>query len=83
MEELCKSIAAFKNQVILIAGGKDVEDFDFEPYSNDIIKYTRVIVLVGESKERMNRALQDHGQTFIVGSFEESILLAYNSSAIM
>jgi UDP-N-acetylmuramoylalanine--D-glutamate ligase len=80
MEELCKSIASFKNQVILIAGGKDVEDFDFEPYADDIIKYTRVIVLVGECKERMNRALQDHGQTFIVGSFEESILLAYQKS---
>ncbi|WP_372655800.1 UDP-N-acetylmuramoyl-L-alanine--D-glutamate ligase [Halobacteriovorax sp.] len=80
MEDLCTSIKAFKKQVILIAGGKDVEDFDFEPYAPEIIDHTRVVVLVGESKERMNRALQEHSQTFIVGSFEESILLAYQKS---
>ncbi|ATH06440.1 UDP-N-acetylmuramoyl-L-alanine--D-glutamate ligase [Halobacteriovorax marinus] len=80
MEDLCTSIKSFKKQVILIAGGKDVEDFDFEPYAPEIIEHTRVVVLVGESKERMNRALQEHPQTFIVGSFEESILLAYQKS---
>jgi UDP-N-acetylmuramoylalanine--D-glutamate ligase len=80
MEELCKSIESFKNQVILIAGGKDIEDFDFEPFTEHVINHSRVIVLVGECKERMNRALQEHTQTFIVGSFEESILLAYQKS---
>ncbi|OUR93002.1 UDP-N-acetylmuramoylalanine--D-glutamate ligase [Halobacteriovorax marinus] len=80
MEELCKSIESFKNQVILIAGGKDIEDFDFEPFTEHVINHSRVIVLVGECKERMNRALQEHNQTFIVGSFEESILLAYQKS---
>ena len=34
-----------------------------------------VMVLVGECKERMNRVLGGHSQTYIVGSFEESILL--------
>ena len=80
MENLCESIKSFKGPVILIAGGKDVEDFDFEPYSEQLIDNTRVIVLVGECKERMNRALGEHNQTFIVGSFEESVLFAYQKS---
>lgn len=80
MEEMVKSIKCFKKSVILIVGGKEIEDFDYTPYSEDLIKYTRVVILVGETKERMNRILTDHPQTFIVGSFEESILFAYQKS---
>ena len=80
MDELVESVNSFKNPVILIAGGKDDEEIEFEPYVPEIIKNARVLVLVGESKERMNRALGEHPQTFIVGSFEESVLLAYQKS---
>jgi UDP-N-acetylmuramoylalanine--D-glutamate ligase len=80
MDNLVESIKSFKGPVILIAGGKDNEEFDFEPYSDRLIDNTRVIVLVGECKERMNRALGEHNQTFIVGSFEESVLFAYQKS---
>ncbi len=80
MPNLIESLKSFKNNVILIAGGKDNEEFDFEPFTQEVIDNTRVVVLVGECKERMNRALQEHPQTFIVGSFEESVLLAYQKS---
>lgn len=80
MPELVKSLKAFKSPVILIAGGKDVEERDFDSYANDIIEHTRILVLVGECKERFNRALQAHPQTYIVGSFDESVLFAYQKS---
>jgi UDP-N-acetylmuramoylalanine--D-glutamate ligase len=80
METLLKSLAAFKQPVILIAGGKDIEEMEYDKYANDMIKGARVLVLVGESKERMNRAFQTHPQTFLVGSFEESVLFAYQKS---
>ena len=80
MEELIKSIKAFKSPVILIAGGKDNEEIEFEKYADEIIKHVRILVLVGECKERFNRAMGEHGQTFLVGSFEESILFAYQKS---
>ncbi|OFZ14313.1 MAG: UDP-N-acetylmuramoylalanine--D-glutamate ligase [Bdellovibrionales bacterium GWA2_49_15] len=80
MEEMIKSLTAFKQPVILIAGGKDNEEIDFEKYTKDLIALTRVIVLVGESKERLNRSLGDHSQAYIVGSFEESVLFAYQKS---
>ena len=80
MPELIKSSESFKRSVILIAGGKENEDIDFDPYVNDMVKNVRVIVLVGECKERLNRALGEFNQTYIVGSFEESVLFAYQKS---
>ncbi len=80
MENLVKSVSSFKEPVILIVGGKDVEGVNYDLYINDIIKGSRVLILVGESKERMNRALQSHPQVYLVGSFEESILFAYQKS---
>lgn len=80
MTALVRNIALFKSPPILIAGGKDIEEVEYTPYAQDLIKHARVLVLVGECKERMNRVLGKHPQTFIVGSFEESILLAYQKS---
>ena len=80
MAHLLESLDAFKQPVILIAGGKDTEEFDYGTYSNNVVKNCRILVLVGENKERLNRTLGLHEQTFIVGSFEESILLAYQKS---
>jgi len=80
MQEMVNSLKAYKNSVILIAGGKDIEELEYEAFAQEVIDHCRVLVLVGESKERMNRALQEHTQTYIVGSFEESILFAYQKS---
>ena len=80
MPNLVKSLKSFKNPVILIAGGKDIEEIEYEQYADDIIDNVRLIVLVGECKERFNRALGEDSQTYIVGSFEESVLLAYQKS---
>ncbi|MDH5580539.1 MAG: UDP-N-acetylmuramoyl-L-alanine--D-glutamate ligase [Bdellovibrionales bacterium] len=80
MENMIESLKAFKKPIILIAGGKDNEELNFETYAEDMINNSRVLVLVGECKERLNRSLGEHGQTFIVGSFEESVLLAYQKS---
>ena len=79
MDQLVESINAFKGSIILIAGGKDDEQ-DYEPYMKKLGSKIRVMVLMGECKERMNRALGDLTQTYLVGSFEESILIAYQKS---
>ncbi len=80
MEDMVKSIKSFKEPVILIAGGKDNEELDFDPYANDMKQYARIIVLVGECKERLNRSIGEGVQAYIVGSFEESVLFAYQKS---
>lgn len=80
MDELKTSLEAFKDQVILIAGGKEVEGIPFDKYASIIQDKVRVLVLVGEVKETMNRILGDMTQTYLVGSFDESVLLAYQKS---
>ncbi len=79
MEDLVESVSAFKDPVIVIAGGKENEQ-DFEHFALKLKEKLRLIVLVGESKENMNRFLGDVAQTFLVGSFDESVLLAYQKS---
>lgn len=80
MDQLRSSLGSFKDQVILIAGGKENEDINFENYVDIINEKARVLVLVGEVKETMNRFLGDASQTYLVGSFDESVLLAYQKS---
>jgi UDP-N-acetylmuramoylalanine--D-glutamate ligase len=80
METMVQSLSSFKEPVILVAGGKEIEELNYSQYVEDIIQHARVLVLVGENKERLNRALAEHTQTFIVGSFEESVLFAYQKS---
>lgn len=79
MSDLVKSVNAFKEPVIIIAGGKDTEQ-DYEPYTEQLKGKVRLMVLVGECKENMNRVMGDVTQTFLVGSFDESILIAYQKS---
>ena len=76
---MAKSIRAFKQPVILIAGGKDNPQ-NFEKCIDALAEKVRLLVLVGETKEKMNRDLGQYAQTYLVGSFEESILLAYQKS---
>ena len=79
MADLRETLENLKPPVILIAGGKDTEQ-DYEGYQDIIAEKVRLMVLVGECKENMNRILGDATQTFLVGSFDESILLAFQKS---
>ncbi|MBF0207152.1 MAG: UDP-N-acetylmuramoyl-L-alanine--D-glutamate ligase [Oligoflexia bacterium] len=79
MDEMLISLEAFRGEVILIAGGKDTEQI-YDPFFDVLKRKVRVLVLVGESKEKINRCIGDATQTFLVGSFEESVLLAYQKS---
>lgn len=80
MDELRTSLEAFKDPVILIAGGKEIEGVVYDKYFNVMKDKARIMVLVGEVKENMNRVLGEATQTFLVGSFDESVLLAYQKS---
>ena len=79
MAELQETLENLKAPVILIAGGKDTEQI-YEGYGEAINEKVRLMVLVGECKENMNRVIGDATQTFLVGSFDESILLAFQKS---
>jgi UDP-N-acetylmuramoylalanine--D-glutamate ligase len=75
-----KSLSAFSaNPIILIAGGKD-KGIDYTPLADLVKKKCKILILLGEAKEKMNRAIGDFAETYLVGTFEEAVLLAYQKS---
>ena len=45
-----------------------------------IRKRVKNLILVGEAKEKINRAIGDFSETFLVGTFEEAVYVAYQKS---
>lgn len=77
---LQRSLMAFpKNPIILIAGGKD-KNMEFSPLADLVQERCKLLILLGEAKEKINRALGDYADTFLVGTFEEAVLLAFQKS---
>lgn len=75
-----KSLSSFSfNPIILIAGGKD-KGTDFTPLVDLVKKKCKILILVGEAKEKINRAIGDFAETYLVGTFEEAVLLSYQKS---
>lgn len=75
-----KAIGSFPaNPIILIAGGKD-KNFDFTPLTEVVRQRCKLLILMGEAKEKMNRAIGDFAETYLVGTFEEAVLLAFQKS---
>jgi UDP-N-acetylmuramoylalanine--D-glutamate ligase len=65
--------------IILIAGGRDAQA-DFGSLSEVVKTRVKTLILVGEAKEHINRCLGDFSETFLVGTFEEAVLLSYQKS---
>jgi len=74
-----RALDAFEENIILIAGGKDT-NLSFEPLIEPIRRKVKNLILVGEAKERINRELGDFSETFLIGTFEEAVLIAYQKS---
>ncbi len=74
------SLEAFPlDPVILIAGGRDAQS-DFTQLVDVVKGRVKTLILVGEAKEHINRCLGDHTETFLVGTFEEAVLMSYQKS---
>lgn len=65
--------------IILIAGGKD-NQLEFGVLSDLVKQRVKTMILVGEAKEHLNRCIGDYTETFLVGTFEEAILLSFQKS---
>ena len=77
---LQRSLMAFsKNPIILIAGGKD-KGIEFGPVADLVAERCKLLILLGEAKEKINRAIGDYAETYLVGTFEEAVLLGYQKS---
>lgn len=75
-----RSLSAFaQNPIILIAGGKD-KNMDFTPLVDLVKRRCKILILLGEAKEKINRAIGDYAETYLVGTFDEAVLLAFQKS---
>lgn len=76
-----RALDAFEENVILIMGGKDT-NLNYAPLRDKIQRKVKTLILVGEAKERINRDIGDYSETFLIGTFEEAVLIAYQKSRI-
>lgn len=74
-----RTLQAFNEPLILISGGRD-KNADYTSLCPHVRQRVKNLILVGEAKEKVNRALGDFTETFLVGTLEEAILIAYQKS---
>ena len=79
IHSLLRSLESFQEPVILIAGGKDKGE-DYTQLIDTIETKVKNLILIGEAKEKINRAVGDFSETFLVGTFEEAVYVAYQKS---
>ena len=76
-----KALDVFSDNVILIMGGKDT-GLNYRPLKERIQRKVKNLIIVGEAKEKINRQIGDYSETFLIGTFEEAVLIAYQKSRI-
>lgn len=74
-----RALATFDENVILICGGKDA-NLIFDGLADMIKGRVKTLILFGESKEKINRSIGTLCETFLIGTFEEAVLMAYQKS---
>jgi UDP-N-acetylmuramoylalanine--D-glutamate ligase len=78
---MLRALDSFEEGIILIAGGKET-NLSFEALRSPVKRKVKTLILVGEAKERINRDVGDFSETFLIGTFEEAVLIAYQKSRI-
>ena len=73
------SLESFDRPLILIMGGRD-KGCEFEILRPLIQQKVKTLILLGEAKEKINRAIGDYTETFLVGTLEEALFMAYQKS---
>jgi UDP-N-acetylmuramoylalanine--D-glutamate ligase len=76
-----RALDAFDENVILVMGGKDT-NLIYTALADTIKLKVKNLILLGEAKERINRDIGDFSETFLIGTFEEAVLIAYQKSRI-
>lgn len=81
VHSVVRALDTFDENIILICGGKEIH-VSFEALRPLIRRKVKSLILVGEAKERINRDIGDFSETFLIGTFEEAVLIAYQKSRI-
>ena len=79
VDSVIRSLESFQKPLILILGGRD-KGGNFEVLRPLIQKKVKILILMGEAKEKINRAIGDYTETFVVGTLEEAVFMSYQKS---
>ena len=74
-----KSLEGFDSPVVLIAGGRDKAG-DFNLLKELVRKKVKLLVLLGEAREKIASVLSGDAETILVESMEEAVLTAKNKA---
>jgi len=74
-----KSIQSFDRKIILILGGRD-KGGDFHKLEKAIREKVKKIILIGEAKEKIARALNNTGPSDRVSSLREAVRAGYSEA---
>jgi UDP-N-acetylmuramoylalanine--D-glutamate ligase len=76
-----KSLQTFSDSVILIAGGKD-KGGDYGPLREPILERAKHLILIGEARERMKRALRGAAPITLSNSLEAAVAHAHRLARV-
>jgi UDP-N-acetylmuramoylalanine--D-glutamate ligase len=74
-----RSLESFDVPLVLIAGGKDKEA-DYRPLADIIARKVKLLVLIGEAREKIHRALAGFEPVVTADSLEQAVELAAASA---
>jgi len=75
-----RSLESFPSNVILIAGGKD-KSSNYQVLRNSAQGRLIALVLLGQAKEKMKKALGDMAPTYVVKDLDEAVTTAFKISS--
>ncbi len=79
VDSVACSLRSFTRPLILIMGGRD-KGGNFEILQPLVQEKVKLLILLGEAKERINRAIGDYTETYVLGTLEEAVFMAYQKS---
>ncbi|MBM3297560.1 MAG: UDP-N-acetylmuramoyl-L-alanine--D-glutamate ligase [Candidatus Aminicenantes bacterium] len=73
------ALASFRGKVVLILGGKDKGD-DFRPLRSDLREKGRLVILIGQAKEKIRAALAGSVPLAEAGTMRQAVRLAFDAA---
>jgi UDP-N-acetylmuramoylalanine--D-glutamate ligase len=70
-----KSLESFDQPIILIAGGRE-KDTDFSPLADPVYKRVKLLILLGEAREKLADALGGDAETLLVSDMAQAVKTA-------
>lgn len=79
VDSVIRALESFTRPIILIAGGRD-KGGDYSPLRDPIKERVRLLILLGEAKEKLSQHLGDLVPTIAVRTLEEAVRTAYSEA---